>query len=152
MLDTGIWVNSRAGTELKELFVTRGINLFYIEAGAWLRFNPSENGTISARVGMSFISADKACQNAETEIPGQEWDFVGIKENAENAWREKLSMISVDATGVSDALQTNFWSAVYRTMMSPQNYTGENPLWESSEPYYDSFYWQVSHLLSNIPI
>jgi putative alpha-1,2-mannosidase len=142
--DTGIWVNNRAGTEPKELFVTRGINLFYIEAGGWIRFNPSHNGRISARVGMSFISADKACQNAEMEIPGPEWDFDGIRKNAEDAWREKLSVVSLEAGGVSDELLTNFWSAIYRTMMSPQNYTGENPLWESSDPYYDSFYWYVS--------
>jgi putative alpha-1,2-mannosidase len=141
--DTGIWVNNRAGTEPKEIFVTRGINLFYIEAGGWIRFNPPENGTVSARVGVSFISAEKACQNAEAEITGPEWDFDGIKETAEDIWRKKLSGVSVVSGGASDTLQTNFWSAIYRTMMSPQNYTGENPLWESSEPYFDSFYWLV---------
>jgi hypothetical protein len=26
-------------------------------------------------------------------------------------------------------------------MINPQDYTGENPLWQSSEPYFDSFYW-----------
>jgi putative alpha-1,2-mannosidase len=36
---------------------------------------------------------------------------------------------------------TNFYSGIYRTMINPQNYTGENPLWSSSEPYFDSFYW-----------
>jgi putative alpha-1,2-mannosidase len=25
-------------------------------------------------------------------------------------------------------------------MVNPQDYTGENPLWESDEPYFDSFY------------
>ena len=139
--DTGIWVNNRAGTEPKQIFVTRGINLFYLESGGWIRFNPPENGMISARVGVSFISADKACQNAENEIPGPEWDFNSTRQNAENAWREKLSVISIESGGVSDDLLANFYSAMYRTMMSPQNYTGENPLWQSSEPYYDSFYW-----------
>lgn len=33
MRDNGIHVNNRAGTEPKELFVTRGINAFYIQAG-----------------------------------------------------------------------------------------------------------------------
>jgi hypothetical protein len=32
--------------------------------------------------------------------------------------------------------------------MAPANYTGENPLWESSEPYYDSFYWYSTPSLS----
>ncbi len=71
--DSGIWVNNRAGTYPKEIFVTRGINLFYLEAGSFVRFKASlfnDNLTISARVGVSLISSEKACQNAESEIPG----------------------------------------------------------------------------------
>ena len=139
--NTGIWVNNRAGTYPKEIFVTRGINLFYLEAGSFIRFEPPQSGTISARVGVSLISSEKACQNAENEIPGPEWDFNRLKTNAENIWREKLNVISVNITGVDSSLVTNFYSSIYRTMMSPQNYTGENPLWESTEPYFDSFYW-----------
>lgn len=140
VLDTGIWVNNRAGTEPKELFVTRGINLYYIQAGGFVRFNAPSNGIVSARVGVSFISSDKACQNAENEIP--DWDFTGLKKTAEDAWRKKLSVVEVKAGNGSDtSLLTNFYSAIYRTMMSPQNSTGENPLWESTEPYFDSFYW-----------
>jgi hypothetical protein len=52
-----------------------------------------------------------------------------------------MDPITVDAEGVSSELRTVFWSGVYRTMISPQDYTGENPLWDSDEPYYDSFYW-----------
>lgn len=38
---------------------------------------------------------------------------------------------------------TNFYTGIYRTMINPQDYTGENPLWSSKEPYFDSFYWYV---------
>ena len=141
--DTGIWVNNRAGNEPKEIFVTRGINLFYLESGSFVRFQAPADGTISARVGMSFISADQACQNAENEIPGPDWDFDSIRQTAEDAWREKLSVVSIQPDGVSDTLLSTFYSAIYRTMMSPQDYTGENPLWQSTEPYFDSFYWYV---------
>ncbi|KAI9651379.1 hypothetical protein NHQ30_001421 [Ciborinia camelliae] len=150
ILDTGIWVNNRAGTEPKELFVTRGINLFYIQAGGFIRFSAPNNGTVSARVGVSLISSDKACQNAESEIP--DWDFAGLKKTAEDAWREKLSIVTVEASNGSDvSLLTNFYSAIYRTMMSPQNYTGENPLWESTEPYFDSFYCIWDAFRSQLP-
>ncbi|TVY35885.1 putative secreted glycosidase [Lachnellula subtilissima] len=141
--DNGIWVNARAGSEPKEISVTRGINLFYLESGGWIQFDRPANGVVSARVGVSFASADQACSNAENEISGDEWDFAGIKKGAEDAWRDKLNVVSIDAGGASQDLQTGFYSAIYRTMMSPQNYTGENPLWQSSEPYYDSFYWYV---------
>ena len=60
--DTGIYVNDRAGNEPKDLFVTRGVNAFYIQAGGFVRFNaPESNNRISARVGVSFIGSDQAC-------------------------------------------------------------------------------------------
>ncbi len=79
------------------------------------------------------MSVAQACHNAETEIPDSEFDKV--RKAAEDVWRQKLSVIQVDATGVSDELQTVFWSGAYRAMISPQDYTGENPLWKSDEPY-----------------
>ncbi|ORY12223.1 glycosyl hydrolase family 92-domain-containing protein [Clohesyomyces aquaticus] len=146
--DSGMWVNNRAGTEPQELFVTRGFNLFYLEAGGFIRFHGPVADTINARMGISYISTDQACQNAEAEIPGPDFDFDGMVTSAKEAWRKKLAPISIETGGVDDNLQTSFWSAIYRTMLSPQDYTGENPDWESSEPYFDSFYciwdmWRV---------
>jgi putative alpha-1,2-mannosidase len=89
-----------------------------------------------ARVGVSFISVDKACENAENEM--EDWDFERVEKDAREAWREKLDVVRVDASGTNEELQTTFWSGLYRTLLSPQNYTGENPLWNSSEPYFDS--------------
>ncbi|KAI9661136.1 MAG: hypothetical protein M1821_009463 [Bathelium mastoideum] len=106
--------------------------------GSWVQFNAPENNQILARVGVSFISVDQACSNAQTEIP--DFDFDGTRQSAEDAWRKKLSVVSLNATGVSDEIQEVFWSGMYRSMLSPQDYTGENYLWNSSEPYYDSYY------------
>ncbi|KAI9717195.1 MAG: hypothetical protein M1828_007388 [Chrysothrix sp. TS-e1954] len=149
--DTGIYVNSRAGTQPKELFVTRGIDLFYIQAGGIVRFNnPEKNNTLSARVGVSFISVDQACQHAESEIPT--YDFSAVRSAAESAWREKLGVVAIDAGGASEDLQKTFWSGLYRTMISPQDYTGENPLWESTEPYFDSFYCLWDEFRAQLPL
>ncbi|KAI9842899.1 MAG: hypothetical protein M1837_006731 [Sclerophora amabilis] len=139
--ETGTWVNNRAGTARTSITVTAdGINApAPLPAGVFTRFEaPRTNNSILARAGVSFISVDKACGNAEHEIP--EFDFEATRKAAEKAWREKLSVVEVDAEGVGDDLQTLFWSGLYRTMISPQDYTGENPLWDSEEPYYDSFY------------
>jgi len=116
--DSGIFVNDRAGTEPKELFITRGINGYPLPGGAFTRFQPpTTNGTILARIGVSFISNDQACQNAAQEIPN--WDFEGTKKIAEDAWRKKLSPITVTpGPGVSDDIQTIFWSGIYRTYVS----------------------------------
>jgi putative alpha-1,2-mannosidase len=137
--DSGIFINDRAGFEPKHVFVTRGFNLFYLQAGGFVRFRRPANGKITARLGVSFVSADKACQNAEKELPS--YDVASAKAAAETAWRQKLRPIAVEADGVSRDMQVAFWSGVYRTMISPQDYTGENPIWQSDEPYYGSYYW-----------
>jgi putative alpha-1,2-mannosidase len=155
--EDGVWVNNRAGTEPKDLFVTRGFNLFFLEAGGFARFSGlTDNNTITARMGISFISSEQACNTAESEIPNPtKKDFDALVSNAESAWRQKLSPVSVDAGGASTDLQTSFWSGIYRAMMSPQNYTGENPHWDSGIPYFDSYYciwdsFRVQHPLLTI--
>ncbi|KAK4100511.1 glycoside hydrolase family 92 protein [Parathielavia hyrcaniae] len=107
-------------------------------AGVWIQFEKPADRSLLARVGVSFMSEEQACENAEREIP--DWDFERVESDARRVWRDKLGAIEVDATGVSEELQTTFWSGLYRTLLSPQNYTGENPLWNSTEPYFDSFY------------
>lgn len=94
---------------------------------------------MQARVGLSFISSERACSNAEAEIP--DFDFEGTRSKATETWRHKLAPIRVSSKGVNASLLTNFYSGIYRTMINPQDYTGENPLWNSDEPYFDSFYW-----------
>ena len=106
--------------------------------GGWLQFARPASGELLVRVGLSFMSVDQACQNAEAEVP--DFDFDGVVEAAQDAWRDKLGAIQVDGAGVSDEQQMVFWSGLYRSLLSPQNYTGENPLWNSTEPYFDSFY------------
>ncbi len=140
--DSGVWVNNRAGTQPKQLFVTRGFNLFYLEAGGFVRFQaPQNNNTVTVRMGMSFVSSGQACRNAEAEIPDPLKSFDSLVQTAQQAWRQKLSPVSVVPGGASQDLQQSFWSSLYRTMLSPQNYTGENPYWDSGVPYFDSFYW-----------
>lgn len=139
--ETGVWVNNRAGTEPKQVFLTRGFNLFFLEGGGFVRLNPPSDGVVTVRMGISYISSQQACRNAQSEIPSPSSDFDRLVDGAQSAWAEKLSPISVKGGGATDDLLTSFWSGVYRNMISPQNYTGENPLWHSDKPYFDSFYW-----------
>lgn len=139
--ETGVWVNNRAGTDPKHVFLTRGFNLFYLEGGGFVRVKPPGDGVVTVRMGISYISSEQACRSAEREIPNPLKDFDRLVDEAQKAWTEKLSPISVKSGGATEDLMTSFWSGVYRNMISPQNYTGENPLWKSDRPYFDSFYW-----------
>lgn len=112
---------------------------FNTVAGAYVQFSrPDGVDSLLARVGQSWISPDRACDHAEREIPT--FDFASLVEIQSSTWKSKLDVIKVDPIGVTDDLQAAFWSGLYRNFISPQNMTGENPLWKSEEPYYDSFY------------
>lgn len=138
LLDAGIFVDSRASTDVHNLTISRSINGYPLPGGAFVRFARAD-APVYARSATSFISAAQACAYAEAEIP--DFDLDATRAAARAAWEEKLRYINVDATGVDELFVTNFFSGYYRTMINPQNYTGENPLWTSSEPYFDSFYW-----------
>ena len=111
-------------------------------AGGYVQFEkPEAANRMVVRVGMSFISEKQACANAEKEIPSPTLSTLDeVAKAAEAIWREKLDVVKVVPGGASDVLLRGFWSGIYRSMISPQDYTGENPLWQSDEPYYDSFY------------
>lgn len=131
--DTGVFQNNRAGTNFKQLNTeTATVEGPPVPGGAFVQFNKPSNNQILARVGLSFISVNQACGNAQSEIPS--FDFQGTLDTAEDAWRKKLGVVQVDNTGVDTDILTTFYSGLYRSMISPQDYTGENPLWQSSEP------------------
>ncbi|KAI1332619.1 glycoside hydrolase family 92 protein [Xylariaceae sp. FL0255] len=147
--DTGVFSNTRAGSEPKNITVQLDANSPPLPAGTYTWFDTVDAGTqLIARVGLSFISPDQACSNAEKEIP--DFDFNGTMATAVKTWQDKLSVISINTANYTssgstslDDFQTIFWSGFYRASISPQDYTGENPLWDSDEPYYDSYYGQI---------
>ncbi|KIK62122.1 glycoside hydrolase family 92 protein [Collybiopsis luxurians FD-317 M1] len=109
-------------------------------SGGLLTFPPANHGSTSilVRVGVSFISSAQACANAEEEIP--DWNFNRVRSDALDQWNELLQRVQVDPTGVDEETVQLFYSSLYRTHIVPADYTGENPRWKSSEPYYDSYY------------
>jgi putative alpha-1,2-mannosidase len=132
--DTGIWNASGPFSGDANLGFTG-----YSPGGAFTRFEPSSTDTtILVRVGLSFISPSQACRNSESEIP--KFEFDRVRRAAEAKWQKKFSVVTITSEGVDADLITIFWSGFYRTMLSPQDYTNENPLWNSTEPYFDSFY------------
>ncbi|PFH59111.1 hypothetical protein XA68_12802 [Ophiocordyceps unilateralis] len=152
VVDGGVFVDSRASSNVSELVISRGINGYPLPGGAFMRFAADDdNRPILARVGVSFISSEQACRSAQQEMA--DWDFDGHASAAADAWRSKLAPVSVDATGVDEGLLRSLYSGVYRTMISPQNYTGENPLWrDDGEPYFDSFYCIWDLFRSQLPL
>lgn len=108
----------------------------YFGAGGWLRFITTQGQQVHAKIGVSFISAVQARDNALREIPG--FDFGGTRQAAIEAWDKALS--GIEMQGATAEQKTAVYSALYRAQLMPADRSGENPLFASAEPYYDDFY------------
>ena len=85
---------------------------------------------INLKVGISFVSMEKAQQNVCPET------FDGQLSNLRKAWNEKLGKIEITGT---DKQKRMFYTGIYHTMLMPVDKSGENPHF-SATPYYDDYY------------
>ena len=137
--ETGIWKGSEMDNKSQSISVASD-GYDSIPTGAYIRLDATaDEPALQARVGVSFISEQRACDNAEEEAPAS--DFNALHQVASASWDDKLLAVSIEPKGVEQGLQTLFWSSLYRSMISPHDITGENALWSGDEPAYDSFYW-----------
>ena len=68
--DAGIFANSRAASVKSIKVESETEKAAERPAGGWVQFQkPDASNQIIVRVGLSFISEERACQNAEKEIP-----------------------------------------------------------------------------------
>ncbi len=83
---------------------------------AVFRFGPDKTATpILLKVALSPVSIEGARKNLEAEL--DHWDFEKVRSDAQQAWNTELSKIEV--TGGTDAQLTNFYTALYHTMIAP---------------------------------
>lgn len=96
--------------------------------------------TVRSKVGISFISEDKACKFKDDEI--KSWNMHVTVDAAVEEWnRDVFSRIQVDISEDSNREHLALlYSSLYFMHLIPSDRTGENPLWNSEEPYWDDFY------------
>ncbi len=104
--------------------------------GAAFDFHTHAHQIVQAKVGISFISAAQAQQNIQAEIPA--WSFEAVHHANTALWNAELGKLQL--AGETDAQRHELYTAMYHVMMMPVDRTGENPLWSSTEPYYDDYY------------
>lgn len=90
---------------------------------------------VSSRVGISFISTAQACSNVNTQIPAGTI-FSAIVAQAKQVWSDEV-LSKVTTTEIDIRKLQLLYSSMYHMHLLPSNRTGENPLWNSTEPYYD---------------
>lgn len=103
---------------------------------AFASFDTSKDSQVQLKLGVSFISREKARANLDQEIP--RWDFDRVRRRARDAWEEALARIRVQ--GGTAAQRAVFYTALYHSHFMPHDLTGENVWWTSAEPHYEDFY------------
>lgn len=106
------------------------------KTGALLRFAKNDK-VVQLKVGISFLSMQKAKINAHSEIP--HWSFEKVHQDLLRQWEQLLQKIEINPS-TPLAKKRMFYTGLYHTMLMPVDRTGENPLWSDPEPYYDDFY------------
>lgn len=82
-----------------------------------LHFSDSEKPLL-VKVALSVVDEKGAAQNMQAELPG--WDFENTVEQSQNEWRKALQGIEI--TTNDNDVKTNFYTALYHTMISPFTY------------------------------
>jgi predicted alpha-1,2-mannosidase len=104
--------------------------------GGWLSFATKDSQQVQMKVGISFISVNQARRNATEEVPG--FDFEATRRRLIAGWDQALG--AVEFHRETPEQRRMMYTALYHVMLMPTDRTEENPLWTSSEPYYDDYY------------
>ncbi|KIJ68131.1 glycoside hydrolase family 92 protein [Hydnomerulius pinastri MD-312] len=141
----GVWTGDTYGLDAKGLGQTH-LNLSQnlignvpYQSGALFSYDghPEE---VTLRVGVSFVSTDQACANAEEEVGTTSFDDIV---NASKAlWNEKLSKVEIDVAGTPEDVTEMLYSSLYRASLTPNNATLETqgPFANTTSFYFDSLY------------
>ena len=97
--------------------------------------NAGNNATVRSRVGISMISAQKACKYKDDEI--KSWNVQDTRNAAIQEWNDNVfSRIRVPTDESQN--RTNLvllYSSLYFMHLMPSDRTGENPLWPSEDSW-----------------
>lgn len=83
------------------------------DAGAFVRFDASDDEPVLMKVGISYVSVEGARKNIAAELPG--WDFDKTVSESKAVWNAHLSRIKVE--GGSDSQKTKFYTDIWRSML-----------------------------------
>ncbi|KAH8880646.1 glycoside hydrolase family 92 protein [Thozetella sp. PMI_491] len=103
--------------------------------GAVFTFSSS---SIVSRVGVSFISSVQACESIDREIPAGT-SLSALRDETRQAWTDQV-LSKVTTTDTDTTNLELLYTSLYFMHLIPTNKTGENPKWQSAEPYYDDIF------------
>lgn len=102
--------------------------------GFYIKFSTGNNEKVYMKIAISTKSEANAQESLDNEI--SDWNFDKVKDNATLIWNKALSSILIDDKKISADERKIFYTALYHTLISPKNRTGDCP-WDYKGPYYD---------------
>ncbi|KAI0298528.1 glycoside hydrolase family 92 protein [Russula brevipes] len=140
----GVWTADSNGVVARGLGETRlsvpgSLMGDMMESGALFSFAGDPTQVI-IRVGVSFVSEEQACSNAESEIGTATFEEIQARSKA--LWNERLSRIEIDVPRTPPNVTELLYSSLYRASLTPNNATGETQgdFAGTSSQYFDSLY------------
>jgi len=99
-------------------FVARFDRPILAHGPTWLRFGAGQ--TVTMRIGISFVDADGARRNLDTEAPSST-SFDAMRSAARAAWNRELARLQV--SGGEPGQKTTFYTALYHALLHPNVFT-----------------------------
>ncbi|MBV8859130.1 MAG: GH92 family glycosyl hydrolase [Acidobacteria bacterium] len=88
------------------------------QTGGYVTFDNSSGGTVRLKVGLSYVSVEKARANLRAENAG--WDFEAVRTRARARWNEALGRVQV--RGGAEAETKVFYTALYHALLHPTTF------------------------------
>jgi predicted alpha-1,2-mannosidase len=108
--------------------------------GAVFSFN---GNTVTSRSAVSYVSTQQACEYLDNEIPAGT-TLTGLVNASKARWNSEV-FSKITTTDTNNTGLTQLYTSLYGMHLLPSNRTGDNPLWQSTEPYYDDIvtFWDL---------
>ena len=115
---------------------------------AWINFPDSRTETIEFKYAISYISAEQAKKNFDSELKSA--GFEDLKRNGERIWSGVMNQIQVE--GGTEAQKRSFYSSLYRTYERMTDISEDNQYYSgfdkkvhtSNRPFYtDDWTWDT---------
>jgi predicted alpha-1,2-mannosidase len=91
-------------------------------SGAWVTFAPTQQGSVTMKVAISYVSPDDAWQNLEAEDPG--WSTAAVAAGTNATWNDYLGRIRIG--GGTAAERAQFYTALYHALLGPNVFSDVN--------------------------
>ena len=112
---SGTWTGSTVTAGSKDATSTASHG-----AGAFVSF--AKGAKVTAKTGISYVSADNAALNATTETADK--TAADVRADAKTTWEKALNSVAV--TGGTDDARTKFYTALYHSLLHPNLYDDVN--------------------------